>query len=97
MLHYCSAKVSDGLSSRSTVNYVNSTVRNQPDDSCSSKITDPKARIVFTSCMTSAESRPIHLCSTTKLMVVPSKEGGAMMRGPCWGDVMLMKGCLTAE
>lgn len=26
----------------------------------------------------------VYLCSTTKLMVVPSKEGGAMMRGPCW-------------
>lgn len=38
----------------------------------------------------------VYLCSTTKLMVVPSKEGGAMMQGPCW-EVMLITGCFPLE
>ena len=35
-------------------------------------------------------------CSTTKLMVVPSKEGGAMILGRCW-DVMLMTGGFPSD
>lgn len=35
-----------------------------------------------------------HRCSTTKLIVVPSKEGGAMILGPC-GVEMLIIGFLS--
>lgn len=35
-----------------------------------------------------------HRCSTTKLIVVPSKEGGAMILGPCC-VVMLITGFLS--
>lgn len=35
-----------------------------------------------------------HRCSTTKLIVVPSKEGGAIILGPC-GVVMLIRGVLS--
>lgn len=38
----------------------------------------------------------LHRCSTTKRMVVPSKEGGATSRGPVAGAVMLMTGFVSA-
>lgn len=41
-------------------------------------------------------TRALHRCSTTKRMVVPSKEGGATIRGPVAGAVMLMTGLASA-
>lgn len=39
---------------------------------------------------------PHHRCSTTKRMVVPSKDGGAMIRGPNGCEVMLMSGAFPS-